>query len=127
MNENSKELAKEIAETRPSVVVITGSIDPTYGSDTFFESLIMHTLSYQKLSLDLHANIQRTRQNTDDWIIDKVEKIHPYYEITKHTKGDVTAYLIGEHYEEEPPEFYEDTKTFSIDFGGVIILHYMNI
>lgn len=127
MNEKSRELAKEIAETRPSVVVITGSIDPTYGSDTFFETLVMHTLSYQKLSIDLYANIQRTRQKTDDWILATVEKIHHDYEITKHTKDDLTAYVIGEFYEDDPPEFDEAYKRFNIDFGGVIILHYINI
>jgi len=127
MNQISKELATEIADSRPSVIVITGSRDPTYGSETFFEAMFIHALSYQKTTIDLYANIQRTRQKTDEWILATVEEIHPDYEITKHTQGDVTAYVVGEGYEDDPPEFYEQDKRFSIDFGGVIILHYINI
>ena len=131
MNEQSKKLAKEIADQHPNIIIITGSTDPTYSSDTFFEALIMSQdefrINSRKLNINLNGFVIKTSDSIEDWIMSIVNRIHPDYEISKHTQDDVIAYVVGEYYHDEPPEFYEDSKTFSIDFGGVILLHYKYI
>ena len=66
-------------------------------------------------------------QSIDEWLLTTVEDCHPEYEITKHTKGDLTSYVVGDDYDIDPPYFDEKYKVFSVDFGGYIFMEFIEL
>lgn len=110
-------LLQQISETKPYIVTIVGSTNPTCASESFFESLINEgttQFEFGQITVFRPVNI-----SIEEWIWNTIKKIHPDYSIIKFKE----LYVVGEYTLKDPPYFTEQHGV-CVEYGGIIDLHY---
>jgi hypothetical protein len=116
MNKESKKLAEVIQNLDPDIIIISGSTNPTYFDDSFYEVLFPKN----KVQLGIVTESSIWDGNIKDWIIKIIEKISEDYEVVKYKD----VYVVGEY---EVDEYVDDRNgNVIIDYGGNIELIFLD-
>jgi hypothetical protein len=121
MDQRSKLIAKEIEQKNPDIVMINGSVNPTFSSDTFIFILIRFGNGYYEIAGDgrYMGDIKKVDLPVSEWVINSISELHPDYGLGKFRD----MYIVcDEDYIEESLEECERLGSVSLDYGGMITL-----
>lgn len=109
------ELIKSIAKRDPHIIVLEGSVNPTYASDSFYDSLVDFNGDLVQYGLEVIVSIVTTTK--EEWIKKVITSISSGYKIRRI--GDVNYVGDFESCEEYEKEYIENGN-FPIDCGGIL-------